>query len=554
MPYQQLEKYIKILFQKISSSDMLYGMHLRAFFLSGLSGILISLALPNELFPLGSPILGLVCLAPLLHAAMIVPERRTVALMFGLFGAVSTAAGNYWLFFFKDFAFWTIGSVSLAYSLIYAVIGVVIWRFSAPGPARPFLVALAWMVFEYIKAGGYLGYPWGLMAYPFNDLLPLLQVADLAGIWPISAWAVLANCLLAEYLDLRSSAPATVCRPPVGRPALLRAVLFFLLLTASFFVYGQLRMSSTIPSLGNFRLVLVQQNTDPWQEGKEDQALRASQTLTRTGLRQAGSRADLVVWSETALFTPYAGYEYLYETRPKSDPFPGFLREIGVPLLTGAPIVTGRAPLAIMNGALLLAPDGRTIETYGKQHPVPMAEHVPFWDAPPVQWLFKNVIGLHSIWTLGDRATVFSLTLKDGRSLRFSVPICFEDAFAYLGRRFINEGADILINITNDAWSRTNSAQYQHFAAARFRSIELKRVLVRSTNAGYTCVIDPFGTVLADLPMFEPASLVIDVPVSREASATTYLLFGDYLPVLAAALLTFLLVRPLLRRRPARRA
>jgi apolipoprotein N-acyltransferase len=107
----------------------------------------------------------------------------------------------------------------------------------------------------------------------------------------------------------------------------------------------------------------------------------------------------------------------------------------------------------------------------------------------------------------------------------------------------VRQGADILINLTNDAWSRTNSAQVQHFVVARFRSIEMKRILIRSTNGGLTAVIGPFGEIQKDLPMFKAAYLAADIPVLREDSLTPYTLYGDYFPIILGIFLIFLLVR-----------
>ena len=138
----------------------------------------------------------------------------------------------------------------------------------------------------------------------------------------------------------------------------------------------------------------------------------------------------------------------------------------------------------------------------------------------------------------GANATIFSLPLRTGGSVRFATPICFEDAFPDLNRRFILAGADLLVNLTNDAWSRTVSAETQHFVAAKLRAVENRRVLVRATNGGVTAAVDPWGRAIGDpVPLFTATAVRLQVPVYRPPAATPYTRFGDYLPPLLGLLL-----------------
>jgi len=559
-----------------------------------ISGFLLAAALPNEVFLFGSPVLGLICLVPLFLALAECGSPKQAAAAGAVFALVSTPLSNYWLAFFKDFAFLTIGSVTGAYTLLFMVFAGFLWKFSRPGPYRPFLLAAFWTVYEFVKSTGYLAYPWGLVAYPVNDLLPLLQVADIAGIWPISFLMALINALGAEVLLARAAGTVTartsgaatrssrvsVARaagasiPDRGLPAppargfgappargfgalpargfgaysrtsgrhIAASALFLTLLVLVFLGYGLARMSRPIPEAGRFTAVLVQQNVDPWLSGSREEALLRIQELSRSGVAAAGG-ADLVVWSESSLFRPYGENRTRFLRQPPGDPFRPFLMDLGAPLLTGNPIVRDGPERKVLNGVILLAPDGEILDDYGKRHPVPMAEHVPFWEFRPVRDFFQKIVGLDSIWDLGERDTIFSLPVSGGRTIRFGAPICFEDAFPYLCRRFVRSGADLLINLTNDAWSRMESAQTQHFVVARFRSIEMKRVLIRSTNAGLTSVIGPFGEIRAALPMFREEVLAAEIPVFREESLTPYTRYGDYFPLGLAAILTLFLVR-----------
>jgi apolipoprotein N-acyltransferase len=125
-------------------------------------------------------------------------------------------------------------------------------------------------------------------------------------------------------------------------------------------------------------------------------------------------------------------------------------------------------------------------------------------------------------WEKGSEYTVFEV---DG--IKFSTPICFEDTFGYLCRRFVRDGADVLVNMTNDTWSGSEVSEIQHMSMAVFRAIENKRSVVRSTNSGVTCLITPNGRIMDRLDTFIEDYLIVDIPVISERT-TLYTLWEDW--------------------------
>jgi apolipoprotein N-acyltransferase len=113
--------------------------------------------------------------------------------------------------------------------------------------------------------------------------------------------------------------------------------------------------------------------------------------------------------------------------------------------------------------------------------------------------------------------------------VRFSTPICFEDTFGYLCREFVARGAQVLVNMTNDAWSFSVPGAMQHMTMAVFRAVENRRSVVRSTNGGMTNIIDPNGRILRSLPPFTEGYLSGTVPVYTSTS-TLYTRWGDWFP------------------------
>ncbi|MDX9784307.1 MAG: apolipoprotein N-acyltransferase [Spirochaetia bacterium] len=504
--------------------------------LSLASALLGALALPNELFLHGAWPLGFFALAPLYRALKSCNRPRQAALLGALYGGLHHSLSSYWLYFYRGFAFWTLGSTTIAYAVIYAVAAVYA-QFLLSGKNKayaPFIFALGWTVLEYLKSIGFLGYPWGLIPYSLSALPLLLQIVDITGVYGLSFLLSLSSALVAHWLE----------RPGFNKEK-SRPVAFFLILTTLCLAYGLYSMWRVIPVKAEFEALMVQQNTDPWIAG-ELAALSSNLELTKNALspdfaEDAAPRPDLIVFSENSLRRPLDDFHQWYSRNPPEEPFLPFLAKTGIPLLTGSPIVLDWERYEATNSVILVSPEGRILDSYAKIHPVPFAEAIPFWEYEWFRNFMQNVVGLESGWVMGDRLTLFELEPQSapGTLVRFSTPICFEDAFAGLCRRYILEGADLLVNLTNDSWSRTQSAQLQHWAIARLRAIENRRTLVRSTNSGVSSVIDPWGRSIAELPQFEAKTMLVRVPVYVDEELSFYCRFGDWFAIFCLLLLIF---------------
>ncbi len=113
-------------------------------------------------------------------------------------------------------------------------------------------------------------------------------------------------------------------------------------------------------------------------------------------------------------------------------------------------------------------------------------------------------------------------------SLRAGVPICYELIFPDLVRRFVADGAGVLLAVTNDAWYGRTGAPHQFLAMTAMRSAETGRFTVRAANTGISAIIDDRGRVRERSALFEEAVIVADVPVARDASRTFYVRLGDF--------------------------
>ena len=210
-----------------------------------------------------------------------------------------------------------------------------------------------------------------------------------------------------------------------------------------------------------------------------------------------------------------------------------FLAKNNIRLITGSPFYTADEEnnrLLVFNAALLIEPNSEVSAVYTKRHLVPIVERLPFWNNPIAQKFYQDVIGLRGTWHVGKSDIVFPTTLRDESSVTLGMLICFEDSFGYLARNIVNQGGDLLINLTNNSWSRRDAAQIQHYTSARMRAIENRIGLVRSTNSGVTTVIDALGdNVAMPLPSFEMGFMHVQAPLYAKQQRTIYTVLGDYL-------------------------
>jgi apolipoprotein N-acyltransferase len=183
--------------------------------------------------------------------------------------------------------------------------------------------------------------------------------------------------------------------------------------------------------------------------------------------------------------------------------------------------------------AAMLFERGQIKTIYRKLHLVPFTENFPYEKQLP--WIYNALINADThFWEKGKEATVF-----EASGVKFSTPICFEDTFGYLSRDFVLNGAELIVNMSNDAWSASVPAQMQHLSMAVFRAVENRRSMVRSTTSGQTCAVDPNGKILAMAEPFTESYLSAEVPIVTASPFSTtsfsvsplslYTRFGDYL-------------------------
>ena len=488
--------------------------------------------MPNEFHYLGQAIYVPICISSYLFALRLANTNRLASWLGVTFAIISNSGTYYWLAFYGRFSFWTIGGILLVYACYHALFAQILRHFlRSQSPCQPWIIAALWTGYEFLKSIGYLGFPWNLLAHPLGQHLILVQHVDITGVWALSFVVAAINAAIAQFYTSNNR---------IGMLLLLRQISICSLIIGIIILYGAYRIYGEKISVSKYvSAILIQQNSNPWRRGLSPMDLYETQQLTLQALKTATVKPDVIIWSENSLRLPYTNYNY-YQTTPAELPFNYFLKKIDTYFLSGIPYRDLSNPTNVYNSVMLIDKQGAPIDYYAKRHLVPLAEHIPFWEIPLVRSFYRNIIGIASTWSMGNRINTMQLPLKDNDMVQFGILICFEDSFPNLGRDLVLQGARLLINLTNNAWSQTNSAQTQHFVAARFRSIETRTALIRSTNSGITTAFDRYGNVLGELPPFQASYLNINVPIYDEDSPLTiYAKFGDWF---AWGILFFLLI------------
>jgi apolipoprotein N-acyltransferase len=241
----------------------------------------------------------------------------------------------------------------------------------------------------------------------------------------------------------------------------------------------------------------------------------------------AAKPGTLVIWPESVLneFVPDSIENVLDDKR-----LPYFGPKVGV--LFGG--LTYKSEQEYFNSAIAVLPSGLVLPPYHKQILMPFGEFTPFSDSLP--WL-KEINHTAGNFTPGRKQAVFQYPLgENGAEIGVAPLICYEDIVPAMALQAVRAGAQILVNLTNDAWFGDTVAPAQHHLIAAWRAIENRRYLLRSTNAGLTAVVSPTGQTIAALPTFEEGLLIERVhPLNAVSPYNTYFGASFELCVLAFA-------------------
>jgi apolipoprotein N-acyltransferase len=494
-------------------------MHIGLLFL--LSALLLWLSSPGPAFSFGAWF----ALVPMLAGCALVRPRQ--AALFGFLGGLLFyLLLIYWVVIslgtYGHLPWWLCGLSLLllcAYMALYTALFCAACSWSMRVMAPVWSAPLLWVALDYIRGFLFSGFPWQDLGYSqFNTPL-LIQASDVAGHHGITFLIVLANSLCYTLL-------AVCLRKDVNWPLknTLRqgwAALLLLAVAAAYSLFQLKTVSRSLLTTADYPVAVIQANIEQDQKWLPEKQRQAIDTYIDLSSRAAAQQPALVIWPETAMpFHP-----------PASPLFPELLnrtvRRDGYFLLSGAPyFIEKNKDFELYNSALLAGPDGSQ-SLYFKQHLVPFGEYVPLSDILPLPGPVVESIGNFA-------SGRDPRPLAAGRA-RLGVLICFESIFPDLARRATASGANLLVNITNDAWFGRSSASLQHMSMAVLRAVENRRSLARAANTGISCFIDPAGRISRATPLFTTCSISGNLALSDRP--TFFTAYGHLFPVFCLLLL-----------------
>ncbi len=532
---------------------------------------LIILAIGIAFFSLAFPpadlgFLGFVALVPFIIACH-EPWSRKSYLYFYLSGVVLFLVACAWL---AETAFIILLGMAVAEGLALPLFAF-LYRTGIHHARLPawFSAPLAWISVEYFRSVFPLdGFPWLLLGYSSCFIDPLLQTADLCGVWGPGFLLALSSGVVAVYLLPHISGQTPAGRLPADRTPLsvisnrYAGTGLFLVLFAGALIYGTCRPSTVVIEKGPV-LATIQGNIP--QELKDDsyrfeevfgRYLNATRELLSGGFKSP----DLVVWPETIYGLPVSddtagevwhkdenGNEYgdaYWRAREKELVVDLVIEDVVGPahawFLMGAGTYRLGADglLEKRNSAILYNPEGNRCSSYSKTVLVPGGEYLPWIARLPfreeIETWVMDLAGFLPNLKPGQGPSVHTID-AGGKKYCFGVQICYENSYGDYCRRFVREGAEFMINLSNEGWFGRSSEFDHMMAMSFFRAVETRRSYYRSTNTGISCVIDPLGKVpqggriVVNGEDRDVAGILsCEVPLCRVR--TFYMELGDFFP------------------------
>ena len=393
--------------------------------------------------------------------------------------------------------------------------------FSMPNTSFPVFIPALWVVLEWLRSHFLGGFGWCLLGHSQSSNLAIIQVADITGAYGVSFLVALVNVVI--FLGIKNFMKGNRALISVAIP------LFLIFICVS---YGIFRLKNIFTG-ESLKIAIVQGNipqAKKWDFNFREEILNKYESLTRDSAKEG---VDLIIWPETSV------PGYLESESALLERITSLVKAINTPVLIGSPREDRALKEVYYNSAILFAGDGRVSDRYDKIHLVPFGEYVPFRKI----FSFVDNFAPSPIgdFTSGKDYTVFKFFIdkkfKDKelirrlvKKVRFSCLICFEDIFPDLTRQFVKKGADLLVNITNDAWFGKTSAPYQHAQSSVFRAIENRVNVVRAANTGLSCFINQKGQIIGAVEV-NGANLFIDgfkmCEITLSETKTFYSTYGD---------------------------
>ncbi|MBI5417425.1 apolipoprotein N-acyltransferase [Candidatus Poribacteria bacterium] len=495
----------------------LHMLSINPYFLSIISGILLTVSFPN--FNLSW--VAWFSVFPLLIA--IENSTPKAAFWIGyLQGMIFTLGSLFWV---KIFHFLALPAITLVFSIYF---GIFAWLYNLLKKyfdfAKPLIAAISWISVEYLRSSGFFGLTWNILGYSQFENIYLIQFANLTGVAGISFLIMLVNGSLADFI--------------LNENKKITSILLCIALILLALIYGKFSIPATeIQNGKSVDIGIVQGNFNVEQNSNDYYKLPFLKDLSNSLAGQ-----DIIIWTESVILDSiFTNPIFKGETQDIARYANSFLL-IGNPTLEPTPNGSSRD----FNSAYLINPKGEISDRYDKIHLVPFGEVFPLSEHFKFIKDFEAEVNC-SGFLEGEKRTIFKINNKKNNNIYFATLICYEGAFGDLTRKFVKDGAEFLVNITNDSWSKSSTSHYQHAIMSIFRAIENRVYLVRAANTGISFIVDPYGRITKKLDLYKRGTVKGKIFL-YEKDKTFYTKYGDIFTQICAGMVILLLIIIILRR------
>jgi apolipoprotein N-acyltransferase len=489
-----------------------------------LSAALATLSLPSFHFGF----LGWIALAPLLFALR---QRGLVASagLGGLFGYAFGVGTFFWITTIPELNITRFALLMGVFALYYVAFGfsyALVARFTGSwiilwGPALG-------TALEYARCNfSFFAFPWNFLAHSQHQTLPVIQIADVTGMYGVTFVLLVVNQLVSQTPDLLGHRNWHWRAQGVAVSVVLGVTLG----------YGWYKLGVAPQSDAHLRVALVQANVTARSNMSVDDQMKHLSAYEGLTWEAAKQKPDLIVWPSSSLPGPITFWPIRFYVSSVAD-------SAKIPLLVGgaggdklAPARDGLLPYS--NSEFLIGSSGELEGQYNKIRLTPFSEQVPFQGLVPwPHWITT----LEKSFVPGDSYTLFQVSKG-----RFGAPICWENNFPDVFRRFVLDGANFMVSVTNESVFGPTSGPHQTFAMVIFRAIENRVAVARAATTGVSAFIDAQGRIVSRVSdgnggdLFVRGTLIWDVPLSQ--GKTFYTQHGDvFVQALSVATLVLLAV------------
>ncbi len=490
--------------------------------LAGLSGLMLTASFP----PININWIAWISLLPLLIS---IKDKSTItAFKLGLLAGLSHYFTLiYWIVVVLShygnlkliFTLAALVLLSLYLALYIAFFALILVGFKK-NRLSPFLGASIWVALEYARTHIMTGFPWCLLGYSQYLRLPLIQISDISGVYSISFVIVLVNLAMYNLIFIaikKKILGSTINRHVlrvIGIETILTSFLIGLILV---YGYHNLNKKADINLKGKgIRAVIVQGNIDQSLKWNPDYQEKTLAIYSRLSGKSADFKPQIIIWPETAVPFFFQDRSYLSKEVFKTA------KITNSNILFGSPAyLKNKNKILYYNRAYIIS-ENRVFDYYDKVHLVPFGEYVP---------LKKYIPFVHRLVpAAGDFSPGKNIRTIGAADSQIGVLICFEAIFPDISRKLAIQGAELLVNITNDAWFGHTSAPYQHLSMAVFRCIENGIPMARAANTGISAFILANGKIVNKSGLFVREILKQEIKLKRDK--TFYSQFGDIFAII----------------------